>query len=97
MDDRLDDGTDDDSGGFRGCFISSAQNASYIDFGKLPTKKFVWTELNFLLMTRVSIFHCLPGFKVLTRYLSRSLIETSWKDPKKKDPSRRPFLPSPSL
>ncbi len=31
MDDRLDDGTDDDSSGFRGCFISSAQNASYID------------------------------------------------------------------
>jgi PKD repeat protein len=31
MDDRLNDGTDDDSSGFRGCFISSAQNASYID------------------------------------------------------------------
>ncbi len=31
MDDWMDDGMDDDSGGFRGCFISSPQNASYID------------------------------------------------------------------
>ncbi len=30
MDDWMDDGTDDDSGGFRGCFTPPAQNASYI-------------------------------------------------------------------
>ncbi len=27
----MDEGMDDDSGGFRACFISSPQNASYID------------------------------------------------------------------
>jgi hypothetical protein len=31
MDDWMDDGTDDGSGGFRGCFTPPAQNASYID------------------------------------------------------------------
>jgi hypothetical protein len=31
MDDGMDDGMDEDSSGFRACFISSPQNASYID------------------------------------------------------------------
>jgi hypothetical protein len=38
---RLDDGTDDDSGGFRGCFISHPQKFSYID-GVLPGVGSLW-------------------------------------------------------
>jgi hypothetical protein len=33
----MDDGMDDDSGGFRGCFTPPAQNASYIDINPLET------------------------------------------------------------
>jgi hypothetical protein len=39
---RLDDGTDDDSSGFRGCFISHPQKFSYIDgsdFCKVISKR----------------------------------------------------------
>ncbi len=41
MDDWMDDGMDDSSGRFRGCFTPPAQNASYIDSSLAPNPKFL--------------------------------------------------------
>ncbi len=55
MDDWMDDGTDDGSGGFRGCFTPPAQNASYIDVLIWICKK-IWSLTVYTLNTTQNIY-----------------------------------------